>query len=388
MDVRLFVLALATFVTGTAENIIVGILPGIAPGLNVSVSAAGQLTSVFSITFALTAPLALILTARFERKTILISALTVFIASNIIACTSPNYLILFAARMCMAAASAVVCLIATMLATELVSPAMRGRAIGIIFMGISGSMVAGVPAGMIVNDWLGWRAVFFCLALMAALALLLSSGSLSQAGRSLGGMPPYKPHLKSFGLVSAQLVSILMIGGHFVLFAYLSPYLLEAVHISSQNVIWAMVAFGVAGMTGGYLGGLLVDKLSPRLALVLTPLFYLTALAAIPLTTGSSIIFGAVLMIWACISWMISPVVQSFLITTDPVTADAGVGINLSAMHIGVALGTATGGLALQRLSLQALPWIGCFLVALSLLCALNASRYFRGRRTSIDTSR
>lgn len=31
MDIRLFVLALATFVTGTAENIIVGILPGIAP---------------------------------------------------------------------------------------------------------------------------------------------------------------------------------------------------------------------------------------------------------------------------------------------------------------------------------------------------------------------
>ncbi|MEJ5022117.1 MFS transporter [Ochrobactrum vermis] len=388
MDVRLFVLALATFVTGTAENIIVGILPGIAPGLNVSVSAAGQLTSVFSITFALTAPLALILTTRFERKVILITALIVFIASNIIASISPNYLILFATRMCMAAASAVVCLIATMLATELVSPAMRGRAIGIIFMGISGSMVAGVPAGMLVNGLLGWRAVFVGLALMAALVLLLSSRSLPRAGRSLRGLPPYIPHLKSVRLVSAQLVSILMIGGHFVVFAYLAPYLLEAVHISSRNVIWAMMAFGVAGMTGGYLGGLLVDKLSPRLAIVLTPLLYLTALVAMPLATGSSAVFGAVLMIWACVSWMISPVVQSFLITTDPATADAGVGINLSAMHIGVALGTATGGLALQRLSLQALPWIGCILVALSLLCALNASRYFPGRKTSIDTSR
>ncbi|WP_246683442.1 MFS transporter [Brucella anthropi] len=334
MDIRLFVLALATFVTGTAENIIVGILPGIAPGLNVSVSAAGQLTSIFSITFALTAPMALVLTTRFERKAILVFALGVFVASNIIASISSNYAVLFIARIGMASASAVVCLIATMLATELVSPAMRGRAIGIIFMGISGSMVAGVPTGMIVNDWLGWRAVFLCLALAAALVLLLSLLSLPRAGRSLRGLPPYMPHLKSFRLVSAQLVSILMIGGHFVLFAYLSPYLLEAVHISSQKVIWAMVAFGMAGMTGGYLGGLLVDKLSPRLAIVLTPLLYLTALATIPLATGSSTIFGAVLMIWACISWMISPVVQSFLITTDPATADAGVGINLSAMHI------------------------------------------------------
>ncbi|WP_247881836.1 MFS transporter [Brucella intermedia] len=381
-------LALATFVTGTAENIIVGILPGIARGLDVSVSAAGQLTSIFSITFALAAPLALVLTTRFERKAILVSALGVFIASNILASLSPDYGVLFAARIGMAMASAAVCLIATMLATELVTSAMRGRAIGIIFVGISGSMVAGVPTGMIVNEWLGWRAVFLCLASVAALVLLLSMHALSGAGRSQRGVPRYPPHLKSFRLVSAQLVSILMISGHFVLFAYLTPYLLEAVHVSSQRIIWAMLAFGLAGMTGGYLGGLLADKLSPRLAIVLTPLLYLTALMAIPVAINSSTVFGMVLMIWACLSWMISPVVQSFLMTTDPATSEAGVGINLSAMHVGVALGTATGGLALEYMSLQALPWTGSVLVGLSLLCALNASRSFPGRMASIDTSR
>lgn len=388
MDTRIFVLALATFVTGTAENIIVGILPGIARGLDVSVSAAGQLTSIFSITFALAAPLALVLTTRFERKAILVSALGVFIASNILATLSPDYGVLFAARIGMAMASAAACLIATMLATELVTPAMRGRAIGIIFVGISGSMVAGVPTGMMINEWLGWRAVFLCLASAAALVLLLSMHALYGAGRSQRGLPLYTPHLKSFRLVSAQLVSILMIGGHFVLFAYLTPYLLEAVHVSSQIIIWAMLAFGLAGMTGGYLGGLFADKLSPRLAIVLTPLLYLTALMAIPVAIDSSTVFGMVLMIWACLSWMISPVVQSFLMTADPATGEAGVGINLSAMHVGVALGTATGGLALEYMSLQALPWTGSVLVGLSLLCALNASRSFPGRMASIDTSR
>ncbi|KAB2723668.1 MFS transporter [Brucella intermedia] len=388
MDTRIFALALATFVTGTAENIIVGILPGIARGLDVSVSAAGQLTSIFSITFALAAPLALVLTTRFERKAILVSALGVFITSNIVASLSPNYGVLFAARIGMAIASAAVCLIATMLATELVTPAMRGRAIGIIFVGISGSMVADVPTGMIVNEWLGWRTVFLCLASVAALVLLLSMRTLSGAERSQRGLPPYRPHLKSFRLVSAQLVSILMIGGHFVLFAYLTPYLLEAVHVSSQRIIWAMLAFGLAGMTGGYLGGLLADKLSPRLAIVLTPLLYLTALMAIPAAINSGTVFGMVLIIWACLSWMISPVVQSFLMTTDPATGEAGVGINLSAMHVGVALGTATGGLALEYMSLQALPWTGSVLVGLSLLCALNASRSFPDRMASIDTSR
>ena len=379
MYFRLFLLALATFATGTAENIIVGILPTIAPSLGVSVGIAGQLTSVFSITFALTAPVALGLTMRFERKGIMLSALAVFAFSNVVAGISPSYSILFAARIGMAAASAVVCLIATMLATELVDSGMRGRAIGIIFMGISGSMVLGVPTGMLINEWFGWRAVFLALASAALIVLFLAQSFLPKVGQRLQGNFDYRSHLKSYRLLSAQLVSILMIGGHFVLFAYLTPYLTEAVGIAGPHVVLAFIAFGAAGVSGGYCGGWLADRLTPRMAIVVTPFFYLLALAAIPLFSNAPAAFIAVMAVWACISWMISPVVQSFLISTDPATAEAGIGLNLSAMHIGVALGTAAGGLVLERTSLQALPWAGCILVGLAVLCALNAT--WRGKR-------
>ncbi len=57
----------------------------------------------------------------------------------------------------MACASAVVCVLATTLATELVPPSLQGRAIGLIFMGISGSLVLGVQAGMLTGQWGGWR---------------------------------------------------------------------------------------------------------------------------------------------------------------------------------------------------------------------------------------
>ncbi|MBC2885285.1 MFS transporter [Ochrobactrum sp. CM-21-5] len=374
MDFRLFLLALATFITGTAENIVIGILSGIAPSLDVSVGVAGQLTTVFSITFAITAPLALALTVRFERKAIMLGALALFIFSNMVAGISPSYPVLFLARIGMAAASAAVCLVATMLATELVSTDRRGRAIGTIFMGISGSMVLGVPAGMLIDQWFGWRAVFFSLAFAACIAILLGRRFLPAAGRRRGGTPSYIVHFKSYRLISAQLVSILMIGGHFVLFAYLTPYLAGAVGIASAYVFLAFVAFGLAGMPGGYCGGWLADKLTARTAIVLTPLLYLAILLAIPLAAGSAAAFIPIMMIWACISWMISPVVQSFLIAIDPDAAEAGISLNLSAMHIGVALGTAVGGIVLEYVSLQALPWMGCGLVALAVLSSLNAT--------------
>lgn len=371
MDPRIFLLALATFATGTAENIVIGILPDVAAGLGVSLGLAGQLTAVFSLTFALAAPAALVLTRRMERKTILALALALFIASNLVAALSPGIAVLFAARVAMAAASATVCLVATMLAVELAGPDRRGRAIGLIFMGISGSMVLGVPAGMLVSGLFGWRGVFVALALLAVLILAVCQLYLPASGGRPRDVAGYRRHVGSLRLVSGQLVSILMIGGHFVLFAYLAPYAVDAVGFDADQLVPIFVAFGVAGVSGGYLGGWLTDVVTPRTAILVVPLAYLIA---IPAASSMPMAFLGLMMVWACISWMISPVVQSFLISAGPETAEAGVSLNLSAMHVGVALGTAIGGLALERGSTAALPWTGAVLAALAVVASLAAA--------------
>ncbi len=98
MNIPLLLLALATFATGTAENIVIGILPEVASGLGVSIGLAGQLTAVFSVTFALAAPAALQLTGRIDRKPLLSLALCLFVVSNLAAAASPAYGVLLAAR--------------------------------------------------------------------------------------------------------------------------------------------------------------------------------------------------------------------------------------------------------------------------------------------------
>ncbi|WP_379064349.1 MFS transporter [Mesorhizobium sp. UC22_110] len=381
MDFRIFLLALATFVTGTAENIVIGILPEVASGLDIPIGLAGQLTAVFSITFALIAPMALFVATRLERKAMLCLALLLFIASNLLAAASASYAVLFMARIGMAAASAVACLVATMLAAELAGPAMRGRAIGIIFMGISGSMVLGVPVGMLIGGHFGWRAVFVALALLAAAVLLICLRTLPTVGHGQPAASGYRQHLRSLPLVAAQLVSILMIGGHFMLFAYLAPYLTDVVGVAQGSITLFFLAFGIAGVCGGYCGGWLADVAGPRLAIVATPLAYLVALLAIPLAAKVPGLFIIAMMAWAMISWMISPVVQSFLIATGPQTAEAGVGLNLSAMHVGVGLGTALGGSALAWLPLQSLPWLGGVLAAGAVAAAFVAVH--RGAQTT-----
>lgn len=230
----------------------------------------------------------------------------------------------------------------------------------------------------------GWRAVFAALALLAVVVLAICQRTLPTAGR---GRPPasgYRQHLRSLPLVAAQLVSILMIGGHFMLFAYLAPYLVEMVGVAPGNVVLFFLAFGVAGVCGGYCGGWLADVAGPRFSIVATPLAYLAALLVIPFAAKVPGFFIVVMMAWAMISWMISPVVQSFLIATGPQTAEAGVGLNLSAMHVGVGLGTGLGGLVLTWLPLQNLPWLGGLLAAAAVAAAYVAvSSGCRRRRFS-----
>ena len=333
MDLRLLLLSLTTFAAGLAESILIGILPPLAEDLRVSISLAGQLTTLFSLGFALAAPLLGWLTRRIERRRLLLATLLLFALSNALAALAPGYLGLLLARLGMSACCGLLIVLASLLAAELAAPAQRGRAIGLIFMGISGSLVFGVPLGVQISDWFGWRWIFAGIA-----------------------------------------VSILWLGGHFTLFAYFTPYLASMAGIRSPGEIsLILLLIGLAALSGGYIGGWLADRLGHRRALRLVPAAFALALAAVPLSLGS-IGFLPVLMVWSAISWMISPVVQSFLLRSDPASGSAGVALNTSAMHLGVGLGAALGGLVVAALGVAATPWVGLALVLAALACALGAS--------------
>ncbi|VWC56240.1 MFS transporter [Burkholderia lata] len=378
MDVRIYLLAAAVFLAGVAENICVGILPAISAGLHVSIAAAGQLTTIFSAVFALAALIAAVCVARVERRTALLASLGVFAAANLCAAVSPGYASLFAARVLMAASCATLILVATRFAAELAPASQRGRAIGIVFMGISASLVLGVPIGMRIADWAGWRAVFVSIAVPALPLAIWLGRRLPRmtpiAAADAAGTPSYRAVLARPRLVAAQLVSIAMIGGHFTLFAYLTPYLQVVLSPGATALEGLYVAFGIAGVTGAWLGGLFSDRLGASRALWACPAVFLVAMATLPAAGVSPLAFVPAMMLWGGISWSISPIVQNYLIHTAPTLADASVGINVSAMHAGVAVGSAFGGVLVERNALLVTPWAGCGLVAVALACACIAA--------------
>src|SRR5699024_10438315 len=95
MDKRVYFLMIVSFVVGMVELIIGGILDLIAEDLNVSIGQAGLLITIFSLIFAIAAPVLLVLTANIERKKLTIISLFIFLLGNIITIFSLTYTVLF-----------------------------------------------------------------------------------------------------------------------------------------------------------------------------------------------------------------------------------------------------------------------------------------------------
>jgi Major Facilitator Superfamily len=151
----LMVLATGTFAIGTDAFVIGGVLPAVARSLGVSTSSAGLLVTAFAVAYALGAPILAVVGARLARRTLLVSALAVFAAANVLAAVAPSYALMLIARVLAALAAAAFVPAASAAASSLAPTEYRGRALATVVAGMTVAQVAGVPFGAFVGASLG-----------------------------------------------------------------------------------------------------------------------------------------------------------------------------------------------------------------------------------------
>lgn len=311
LNFRVYILAIAAFVVGTVELIIGGTLDLVANDLEVSISAAGQLITIFSVVFALSGPVLLAVTGKFERKRLYIGALSIFLIGNIISAFSVNYGMLMFSRVVCAASGSLIIALSVTLASSVVEPHFRARAIGIIFMGISGSLVLGVPLGLVLGNAYGWRAPFVLISVLTVIAIACISLFLTKVPpTSVLSIREQIATLKDKKIVSAQLTSFLFLTGHLTLYAYLTPFLKDVMHVEADWISVFYFIFGIAAVLGGGLGGLLADKWGSKKSIISIIIVFACAIFILPMMTFSFPLFIIMMGIWSMLSWAISPAQQ------------------------------------------------------------------------------
>jgi predicted MFS family arabinose efflux permease len=167
MNYRLFVLVLGTFIIGTDDFVIAGLLPSIANDMNVSIAAAGQLVTAFAIAYAVSAPVLGTLTFNMSVKTLLVLSMTVFTIANGFSAVVTSFEWLFVTRIIAALAAAVFTPLAMAASTSLVPDTMRGKALSFVIAGITVGLILGAPIGTWIGNEFTWRYSFGFVALVS-----------------------------------------------------------------------------------------------------------------------------------------------------------------------------------------------------------------------------
>lgn len=184
----LLALATAVFVTSLTETLPAGLLPAMSADLGVSRSATGQTVTVYALGTVLTAVPLSAATAGWNRKRLLLTAMTGFAVANTVTALSVNYPLTMAARFLAGVAAGLAWALLAGYARRLAPAHLQGRAIAVAMAGIPLALALGVPAGTFLGKAVGWQTAFLSMTVLTVLLLAWIAVKVpGQPGTGKGG---------------------------------------------------------------------------------------------------------------------------------------------------------------------------------------------------------
>ncbi len=145
--ISLISLTVGAFAIGMTEFVIMGILPNVADDLGVSISAAGQLITMYALGVAVGAPILTVLTRKIPQKKLLLFLMGLFIFGNVMAVVAPNYSILMVARLITALTHGTFFGVGAVIASNLVHPDRRAGAVSLMMLVLQSPTLSGFRSG-------------------------------------------------------------------------------------------------------------------------------------------------------------------------------------------------------------------------------------------------
>ena len=359
MPFILYLFALANLVVGTGAFVLTGILQPLADSLGVSVAAAGQAMTAYALAAALLAPPFLLATGHWPRKRAILLAMALFAAGCVLCALASSLAVLLLGRVLMGVGS-VFSALAAGVTVAVVEPMRRGRALSLTFLGMSLSYAVGVPLGA----WLGltyswqtpvWVVAGACVAttalLMAALPQRIDAPGARFAG--LGAAARQWPILRVW------LRTLLFFIAIFSVFAYAGPVLLALNPLTPAQLSFTLVMFGLSGVAGTIIGGLVVDRIGPLRTIRMQLALLASMMVLVPLTRGHHALTVLVFVVWGMAGFGLAAPQQMLLVARSPQQAPMLMSLNGSMVYVGTALGAVLSGTFVGSLGFDKLSWVG-----------------------------
>jgi predicted MFS family arabinose efflux permease len=383
---RLVWLALGTFAVGTESFVVAPLLPAIGGDLGVPIAAAGWLVTVFALFYAFGAPVLAVALANVERKRLLVGVLGAFVLANLFAALTQSFTQLLLARAMMALLAGLFMASANAVATAMVEPHQRGRAIAIVVGGSAAATALGVPVGSFLGNTADWRMTFVMIAVFAAAGVIgLAFGLKRDLPRSVSTLSERLAVGRRPDILHGLMVTFLFAIGLSVVFTYLAPLLTRAAGFDAGMISATLLVWGLSAAAGNAVGGIATDRMGPEWTariglLALAATFGLIGFASTMLGSASAgPVMIAAVGFWGVAGWAVFAAQMTHLARLAPQVAVVTLSLNASTFYAGIAAGSAVASLVVAFGGLTDLGWI-----ASGLQLAALAIFLFGRRRASV----
>lgn len=376
------ILIASSFMLGMSEFIVVGILPDIAADLKISEVTVGNLVSLFAFVYAHVTPLGSALSARFPRFATHLTLIGIFLAGNILCAFAPNYAVLVVARIMIALVSGTLVAVAMTYAPDVTTDRFRTKFIAWVFSGFSIASVVGVPVGTWVANTFGWRWAFH---MINVLTIMLIVGMVVALPRNSHIVKiGFLPQFRLFFDRRIQLGVLDVVCGaaaSYVFYTYLTPIMRDEVHVPEQYLSVGLVIFGAACLWSNLYGGKLADRGRGVEPLThIRPIYCAHAVLMASLVVAHWVpVYGALLLVVLGMFMYLQNSASQVLYMdvasqSHPGSLNLAASLNSMSFNIGIALGSAVGGLINGHFGLMWLGPVG----ALFLVCAIAITTFLR----------
>ncbi len=340
----LFALAIGAFGIGVTEFTPMGMLPLIAGDLGVSIPAAGLLVSAYALGVLIGAPIMTLGLARVPRRTLLVGLMGIFTLGNLLSAIADNYPMLMFARIVTSFNHGAFFGVGSVVAASIVPPERRAAAVAAMFSGLTIATIGGVPLAAWVGEVLGWRAAFWGIAAVGAVAMI--SLRLALPPLPVEGRTDLRSELRVVAqgpVLAALALTVIGSSAMFTVYTYIVPILKTETGATTPFVTAMLVVSGIGLTIGNWAGGRFGDKsIDGTLIASLLGLVLLLTLFAVGMRWEAAVI--PLIFLWGIASFAIVPPLQMRVMEKASAAPSLASALNIGAFNLGNAIGAALGG--------------------------------------------
>ncbi|RKF19395.1 MFS transporter [Altericroceibacterium spongiae] len=370
--IALGALALGAFAISTSEFASMGLLPLYAEGLNLSIPAATNGITAYALGVTIGAPLLTIAAARLNKKVLLIALMGLACLANLLTALSGDMLSLVAARFMSGLPQGVYFGAASVVATRIVGPERAGRAVSLVFFGISVATIAGAPVGTFIGQQSDWRAAYVAIALLGLFAAMCLVFAIPQRSDMQGSSVIQElTSLRRWNVWIMVLFGSFAVSSLFAIYTFIGPLVTDVAGMSSEMTPVAQVLIGFGIALGALYGGGLADRYRFR-ALILALMAAMAAMVVMYAVAPYPVGLLVTLFVTTFLLNSAVPSITVRMMEMAPESPTMMGALNMAAFNIANAVGAVAGavtvdaGLGLRSPILAGFGLTGCALLILA----------------------